>query len=330
MKIIISLLPVLIFLLLLIYLDSFKLIKKQIIIACLIWGMLSAGFAYFANTYLLQKVYSLNIPFLSDMIAPVIEETLKMLLLIFLIKKNKIGFIIDGAIYGFAIGAGFSIIENIFYLDTLTSNNILLWIVRGFGTAIMHGGTISIMAIIVMNSINRKKSIFKAFILGWLIAIAIHYLFNLFMFVPVITTLTILIILPLIMMIIFEVSENSLRTWLDIEFDSEVKLLRMIKKGKLSETKSGSYLLSIKHHFSKVIVFDMLSYISLYLELSIRAKSNLLLKETGLPVKKISDLDSRLKELKSLRRNIGRTGLAAISPILKMSRKNLWKLTMLE
>ena len=94
MKIIISFLPVLIFLLLLIYFDSFKLIKKQIIIACLLWGMLSACFA---------------------------------------------------------------IIENIFYLDSLTSNNILLWIVRGFGTAIMHGGTISIMAIIVMNSINRKK-----------------------------------------------------------------------------------------------------------------------------------------------------------------------------
>jgi len=330
MKIIISLLPVLIFLLLLIYLDSFKLIKKQIIIACLLWGMLSAGFAYFANTYLLQKVYSLNIPFLSDMIAPVTEETLKMLFLIFLIKKNKIGFIIDGAIYGFAIGAGFSIIENIFYLDTLTSNNILLWIVRGFGTAIMHGGTISIMAIIVMNSINRKKNIFKAFILGWLIAIAIHYLFNLFMFVPVITTLTILVVLPLIIMIIFEVNENSLRNWLDIEFDSEIKLLRMIKNGKFSETKSGFYLLSIKHHFSKVIVFDMLSCISLYLELSIRAKSNLLLKETGLPVKKINDLDSRLKELKSLRKNIGKTGLAAIFPILRMSKKNLWKLTILE
>jgi hypothetical protein len=107
-------------------------------------------------------------------------------------------------------------------------------------------------------------------------------------------------------------------------------MLQMIKKGKFASTRSGEYLLTIKNRFSPLVVFDMLTYVSLFLELSIKAKRNLLLKESGFEVIKIPALDNYFKEMKSLRKSIGKTGLMAIHPILRMSKKDLWKLTLLE
>ena len=329
MKIIVSLIPVFLFLLLLIYLDSFKLIKIPVVVICVVWGVVSAIIAYFLNTEIIELT-SLNLQDYSKYFAPIVEEILKMLIVIIIVRMNKIGFMIDGAIYGFAIGAGFAFLENIFYINTNEVNNLMVWVVRGFGTAIMHGGATAIVVIFAMSLINQNKYKFYLFIPGLVFAIILHALFNQFLLTPIISTLIVLIAVPLSIILIFQKNEKSLQNWLEVEFDSEVKLLSMIKKGKFAKTKTGEFLLSIKNRFEKEVVFDMYCYISLYLELSIRAKSNLMLKENGLPIKKDEGLKNKMKELKALQLNIGKTGLLAISPVLRMSKKDLWKLSLLE
>jgi len=329
MKIIVSLIPVFLFLLLLIYLDSFKLIKIPVVVICVVWGVVSAIIAYFLNTEIIEST-SLNLQDYSKYFAPIVEEILKMLIVIIIVRMNKIGFMIDGAIYGFAIGAGFAFLENIFYINTNEVNNLMVWVVRGFGTAIMHGGATAIVVIFAMSLINQNKYKFYFFIPGLVFAIILHALFNQFLLTPIISTLIVLIAVPLSIILIFQKNEKSLQNWLEVEFDSEVKLLSMIKKGKFAKTKTGEFLLSIKNRFEKEVVFDMYCYISLYLELSIRAKSNLMLKENGLPIKKDEGLKNKMKELKALQQNIGKTGLLAISPVLRMSKKDLWKLSLLE
>jgi len=329
MKIIVSLIPVFLFLLLLIYLDSFKLIKIPVVVICVVWGVVSAIIAYFLNTEIIEST-SLNLQDYSKYFAPIVEEILKMLIVIIIVRMNKIGFMIDGAIYGFAIGAGFAFLENIFYINTNEVNNLMVWVVRGFGTAIMHGGATAIVVIFAMSLINQNKYKFYLFIPGLVFAIILHALFNQFLLTPIISTLIVLIAVPLSIILIFQKNEKSLQNWLEVEFDSEVKLLSMIKKGKFAKTKTGEFLLSIKNRFEKEVVFDMYCYISLYLELSIRAKSNLMLKENGLPIKKDEGLKNKMKELKALQQNIGKTGLLAISPVLRMSKKDLWKLSLLE
>ena len=329
-KILVSIVPVLLFLAFLIILDSFKLIRKNVILVCLGWGMISAILAYYLNTSLINGkiIGDNNLAF--KVFPPLVEESLKIIMVLSLVRFNKIGFLIDGAIYGFAVGAGFSLIENLYYLYEIKSDNIALWIVRGFGTAIMHGGTIAVASMVIMQAVGRQKSSLFAGIFGWLIAVSIHFVFNRFLFSPIISTIIIIIALPTIIIFIFTSNENSLRNWLEIEFDAEVKMLQMIKKGKFASTRSGEYLLSIKSRFSPLVVFDMLTYISLFLELSIKAKRNLLLKESGFDVIKIPGLENYFKEMKSLRKSIGKTGLMAIHPILRMSKKDLWKLTLLE
>jgi protease PrsW len=329
MKIIVSLLPGVFFLLFLLYYDSFKLVKVRYIIFCLIWGMLSAGFSYIINSY---SINSLMIEFkiYSTYCAPIIEELIKSLFIIYLIKKLKIGFLIDAAIYGFTIGVAFSFVENLFYLYYLTSENILLWIIRGFGTAIMHCGNVSIFAIWSIYSVNKNNNIIKNYFPGLLLAAVLHSAYNQFFFSPALSSIFVILGVSITFGIIFTRNEKQIKSWIYDEFDSEIALLEAIKTGKFKSTKAGEYILKIKHGFKPEIIVDILAYIRIYLELSIRAKAQLMLRELSLTVTKDSAIKNKLLELNYLKKSIGKTGLNAISPILRLSHKDLWNLNTLE
>ncbi|MCX6152472.1 MAG: PrsW family intramembrane metalloprotease [Ignavibacteriales bacterium] len=329
MNFIVALIPVFIFLLFLIYIDSFKLVKYFDLISCLIWGMISAGISYLINSFLLNELQISFITY-SKYIAPLIEETLKASIIILLMYRGRIGFLIDGAVLGFAIGAGFSFVENIYYLNMIDSSNLTIWIVRGFGTALMHGSCTLIFSVIFMNMFSQKESFrFYLFFPGLIAAVVLHSIYNQFIVSPLISTLVICVSVPFIIILIFEQNEKSLRKWLEIEFDTELRLLNMAKSGQFSQTKSGRYIISIKDRFPGEIIIDMICYIRLYLELSLRAKSNLLLTESGFAVNKDEDVQQKLNELKYLKKNIGKTGILAISPVLRINQKDIWKLNQL-
>lgn len=327
----VSLLPVFLFLAVFLYLDSMKLVNKAVMLACLGWGIASAGLSFGLNTWLMAQT-GLRFVTYSRFVAPVAEEVLKCLVFIPLLRRNKIGFMIDGAIYGFAVGAAFSLAENIFYLFTYAadSDNIMVWIVRGFGTAIMHGGTTAIFGILCMSALNRETGAGLAVTAGLILAVLIHGIYNLFIVSPLISTLIVLLLVPLSVIFIFQANEKHIRNWLELEFDSEVNMLRMIRKGRFSETKTGRFLLSVRTHYPPETVFDMYCYISLYLELSMKAKAMMILQENGFIPPRDPELPSRLAELKALRKNIGRAGFLAIFPVLRVGRKDLWKLGLLE
>ncbi|MCX6224963.1 MAG: PrsW family glutamic-type intramembrane protease, partial [Bacteroidia bacterium] len=148
MNIVFSFSPVLLFLMFLFLLDSFKLVRVKILIFCLLWGIIITLASYFLNTST-AKWLAVDFGFFSRYVSPVIEETLKALIIIYLFSKKKIGFMVDAAIYGFAVGTGFSLVENLWYLFNAQPDcNLLTWIVRGFGTAIMHGGCTSLLAVL--------------------------------------------------------------------------------------------------------------------------------------------------------------------------------------
>src|ERR687893_200484 len=78
--------------------------------------------------------------------APWIEEAIKGAVVVALFRFNRIGFKLDAVLSGFAIGAGFSVVENIIYLVRLPDYGAGTWLVRGLGTAVMHGTTLAILA----------------------------------------------------------------------------------------------------------------------------------------------------------------------------------------
>ncbi|MDR4987508.1 MAG: PrsW family glutamic-type intramembrane protease [Bacteroidales bacterium] len=321
--------PVLLFLGCLFLLDSFKLVSRRLLAVCLAWGVVSALLAYLVNSFLIG-FYNIGFDVLTRYIAPVSEELLKASLLLLLVARRRVGFMIDAAIYGFAIGTGFALAENLWYYIHLGADfNVLLAIVRGFGTAIMHGGVVAIAAMILIEGMQRNNNLLTGSALGLLVAMVLHSAFNHFIFDPLLMTLLIIILLPLIFYVVFMYTTRHLQNWLEVEFSNEVDMLRMIRQGQFRDTKAGRYLASLKEHFQPETLVDMYCFFSLYLELSIKAKRNLMLRENGFPVLVEPDIKNKLLELKALRKQIGKAGEMALLPLVRMNHRELWELNQL-
>jgi len=324
-----GLLPVCCFLAALMYLDSYKLVPIRLIIATIVLGCVAAVASYPISVAGLD---GLNIEFIAytRYVAPFVEEALKALIIIVLIRSNRVGFLVDAAILGFAVGAGFAIFENMYYLQILPDMQLGTWIVRGFGTAFMHGGATAIFAIIAHTLIGQYPTHGSAAMIpAYLVATIVHSVFNHFFLTPVLNTLVVLVCLPILLIVIFDRSERSVSDWLGMGFDADTELMELINSGELSTSKVGVYLHSLKEKFEGPIVVDLLCYLRLHTELSIRAKGLLMMRESGFVNKTGEETKAKLKELKFLEKSIGATGKLAIKPFMRMSQKDLWQFYML-
>ena len=88
--------------------------------------------------------------------SPWLEELLKALILIHLIRTRRVGLLVDAAIAGFAVGTGFALVENLYYLAMRPEAQTDVQVIRGFGTAIMHGGATAIFGIVSVALVERK------------------------------------------------------------------------------------------------------------------------------------------------------------------------------
>ncbi len=333
-KIVVSLLPVILFLGGLRFLDSYKLVKPVMLGFGILSGSLAALLALFLN----QNVGYLFLGggwLLAVLFAPVIEELLKALYPYLLFRQKRIGFMVDGAIIGFAAGTGFAITENIYYLFALDESNLLVWIIRGLGTAVMHGGATAILMIVTTYWQERYgRETFTNLLPGLAAAVAIHALFNsmlqLNFLAPEYQMLAQLILLPLLISFIFNRSENSLRQWMDEGLEEHVELLNAIRKGQFSDTKAGHYVYALRERFPVETVVDMFCYIQIYMELAARAKALLMMREQGFVIDPAPDIESKFTEMNALGRNIGKIGNLAIAPLLRMSPRDLWQLYYLQ
>lgn len=326
----VSLLPVLVFLVALIFLDSYKLVRFRMVVYLILYGSLVAFVCLWLSSWIIQLLNVKMVTF-RHYGAPVVEEVLKALAIVFLIRRKRVGFMVDASIAGFAVGAGFAIIENTYYFKSLPDRHLMLWIVRGFGTAIMHSGTTAVVGVVSKYLADRYGSgRFSVFLPGVVVAIVVHSLYNHVFISPTLATIGILVVLPTLITIIFRASEQATRNWLGVRFDTDQELLEMINSGQASRSRIGAYLESLKEHFPGEVVADMLCMIRLHLELSIRAKGILLMTQAGFPVHPEPEVAERFKELKYLERSIGKTGVRAISPIFNMSDRDLWQHHMLQ
>jgi len=325
----VGLLPVLLFLLTLIYLDSYKLVRRRFVAGALVAGCFLAAACWFLNAALETRL-ALSATTYSRFVAPVVEETAKALVIVWLVRTNRIGFLVDAAIYGFAIGTGFAVVENLYYWNSLANPSLGLWLVRGFGTAVMHGGATAIFAI-AGKTLAERRGLRKG--AGWLIALlvamVIHSTFNHFFVSPVLSTAFILVVLPPLIFVVFERSEKALEEWLNVGFDADTEVLEMILSGTLSQSPVGVYLRSLKERFRGEVVVDMLCCLRLHLELSLRAKGLLMMREAGFPVALDAADKANLAELDFLERSIGATGKLAMAPFLRTSSRDLWQIYMM-
>lgn len=321
-----AVLPVLTFLWGLVMIDSYKLVRLGHVLFSVLAGVLMAAVAYPLQSWLIAR-FGWAFDDFSRYGAPLIEEILKAGFIILLIRSHRIGFQVDGAIHGFAVGAGFSVVENLYYVVAIPSMGFVDLVVRGFGTAIMHGGATAIFA--VMARTFAERSIWLGIAVAWLCATVIHAVYNQLVLPPMLMTLLLAAVLPLVFLVVFTRSEEATRSWLGAGFDIDQELLGLLMVDDLRSSRVGEYLHTLRTHFPGEIVADMLCYLRLHAELSIQAKGMLMMREAGFDPKPSADARAKLEEMEYLKGSIGRTGLLALSPFLHRSSRDLWQMNVL-
>ncbi|MBZ5640116.1 MAG: PrsW family intramembrane metalloprotease [Acidobacteriia bacterium] len=325
----VGLAPVLLFLAVLISLDSYKLVSLgRTLSAIAVGGGLAA--ACWAAHPALSAWMGLDGTAYARYASPVIEETAKALFLVVLIRSNRVAFLVDAGILGFATGAGFTLVENLYYLGSLPAAGFGVWLVRGFGTALMHGGVTAAFGIASRALLERGGlPVFTTYFPGLLLAVTVHSAYNHFFLSPVLSTAAVLVVLPPVVYVVFERSEKALERWLNIGFDADTELLELILAGGLSTSNVGRYLQSLRDRFRGEVVVDMACYLRVHVELSLRAKGWLMLRESGFDVPPDEETRAQLEELRFLERSIGTTGKLAMAPFLRLGAKDLWQLHLL-
>ncbi|MBN7796448.1 PrsW family glutamic-type intramembrane protease [Parahaliea mediterranea] len=316
--------PVLVFLAALRLMDGYRLVSLRLVALVIVGGGLAAWFCLSASVSLwwLAKDSRLSVYWL----LPLLEEVAKALVVLLLFWRHRIGFLVDAAILGFAAGAGFAIVENLYYAAVLEPMPVAVWVVRGFGTAIMHGGVTAIFAVLTQLLTERNRRGLRYCLPGLLLALCLHWLFNRFYLSPLAHTLVVVATLPALLALVFLRSARAMHHWLQQDLDSDLALLHLIQSGEVGRSRTGEFLDDLKRRFEGPVTADMLCYLRLYTELAMRAKGVLMMREHGFEVGGGEGLDSRLAELRYLERSIGRVGMLALRPLLGHDWRNRWQL----
>jgi RsiW-degrading membrane proteinase PrsW (M82 family) len=336
-KVLVSLLPVIICLVVFEWVDAFRLVSARDVALLLTGGALLAGAAYLANGGVLDRFPMPTLAY-SAFVAPVVEESLKALPVIALFAFNRIGYLIDAAIAGFAIGAGFAMAENLFFLHEFMTANLGVSVVRGFGTAIMHGGATALMSVISMAlyaprlrvSADRFHFNPLLFLPGLAAAILIHGAFNHFQDESLIAMAVVLLAAPLGLFAIFSLGETYAHRWLAEDRAAHAGLLEDLRSGAFAASEGGRALAALAARMKPAAARDLFDYVRTNVELVVRADMTLLALEAHEKVVLDAEVREQLHHLHDLERRLGRTPVLAVRQHLHVSRDDLWKLHELE
>jgi RsiW-degrading membrane proteinase PrsW (M82 family) len=323
-KILIAFIPVVAFLCLLVLMDSFKLARPKAIAKAMVWGVVAALICNVVHQWLAPRLSMSSMSF-SRYVAPLTEETVKAAFLVYLVLRRRVGFRVDAAQLGFAVGTGFAVIENIDYLKVLSDASLIVWTVRGLGTAMLHGATMAIFAMMALTASQRHPDRrVVVFLPAWIGVVSIHSLFNQVLLPPMSMTALLLIVLSVLVLAVYQQSEAATRDWVNSGLDLDLLLLEMFSSEGFHDTRFGRYLQELKDRFPGPVVADMLCLLRIELELSVQAKTMVMAREAGVILPVHPDTRSALDELRYLRASIGRTGLLALEPIAVTTHRDEW------
>ena len=159
--------------------DFFQTSNTRLMILCFLWGALAYMTAAKINSFLLANGV-ISVDNLVRFSAPVLEEILKGSILLYLISRADFTYFVDGAIYGFTIGIGFAVFENMEYV-LYAGDPMFLALARVFSTNLIHATTCGSIGIALgLSRFERSGSMRRitTVLASVAIAMGLHIAFN--------------------------------------------------------------------------------------------------------------------------------------------------------
>ena len=332
-----ALVPVLILLGVFVWLDAFKLMNLREIFVLLVLGGVCAGLAWPVSGRLLDTL-PIGFSFYSRFVAPWIEEAIKAAAMILLFRLNRIGYKVDAVISGFAIGAGFSVVENIVYLLRFPDYGAGTWLVRGLGTAVMHGTTLALFAAIAHELAERETREAAGdfdfhlwwFAPGYLVAVALHTAFNQFPDRPLIAMLGAAMFAPVAIIGIFNFGTTEAERWLAGEHDGHQLQYESLKAGRWPDVPAAPKISALAERLGPETATRIRRYWELMAWLVAEAEETLMEEAEGDAVFDPGQIHAAFAELDGLKRALGRSTFTALNALLPFSRNDLWEVSELK
>jgi len=332
-----ALIPVLVLLAIFVWLDAFKLMRLREVLVLLALGGLAAIAVYPISGRLIDTL-PIGFSNYSRFVAPWLEEAVKALIMIALFRLNRIGYKLDAVISGFAIGAGFSVAENVLYLTFFPQYGVGTWLVRGLGTAVMHGTTLAILAAIAHEFAERETREAAGdynfnllwFLPGYLIAVAIHTIFNQFPDRPMVAMMGSIVLAPIALIAIFHLGAAEAERWLVAEHAAHATQLETLRTGGWPDTAAGRKIAALAERLGDETTRRIRRYWELQAWLVVQAEEVMLEEAAGDASFDKKEVAAAFAELGGLRRAIGKSSFTALGALLPFSRNDYWEVSELK
>ncbi len=329
-----ALVPVLVLLAVFVWLDAFDLMSLREILFLLFLGGVAAIAVYPVSGRLIDTL-PIGFSGYSRFVAPWIEEAAKAAIMIGLFWFNRIGYKLDAVISGFAIGAGFSVVENIIYLTIFPQYGAGTWLVRGLGTAVMHGTTLAILAAIAHELAERETREAAGdfefnllwFLPGYLLAVALHTLFNQFPDRPMLAMMGAALFAPVAIMTIFHFGTAEAERWLTAECAAHQAQLKALKSGKWPDGPSGQRISAFAARLAPENTSRVRRFWELQAWLVVQAEQVLMEEAAGDVSFDKEQVRAAVAELDGLRRALGKSTYTALKALLPFSRNDYWEVS---
>jgi RsiW-degrading membrane proteinase PrsW (M82 family) len=328
----VALIPVLVMLGLFVWLDAFALMSLKEVLLLLLLGGVGALAAYPLSGRLLDQL-PIGFSLYSRFVAPWIEEAIKAVIMILLFRLNRIGYKLDAVISGFAVGAGFSVVENILYLTIYPQYGTGTWLVRGFGTAIMHGTTLAVLAAIAHEFAERETRQSAAhfdfsllwFVPGYGVAVALHTAFNQFPDRPLIAMMGAILIAPVVLIAILSFGTAEAQRWLAAESAEHHEQLDALRGGRWPDGAAGEKVAALAARLDPEAAKRVRRYWEVQAWLVAEAEQTMMEEAEGDAAIEADEVRSAFAELDGLKRALGRSTWTALQSLLPFSRNDYWE-----
>jgi RsiW-degrading membrane proteinase PrsW (M82 family) len=332
-----ALVPVLVLLAIFVWLDAFELMSIKEIVLLMLCGAVAALACWPISGRMLDQL-PIGFSNYSRFVAPWIEEAAKALVMILLFRFNRIGYKLDAVISGFAIGAGFSVVENVIYLVIFPYYGAGTWLVRGLGTAVMHGTTLAVLAATAHEFAERETREAAGdfdfhlwwFVPGYGIAVAIHTAFNQFPDRPLVAMMGAAILAPIAIVGIFHFGTEEAERWLVKERAVHEADLAALERGGWPDSPSGRAVSGLAQRLGDDKGQRIHRYWQVLAYLIVEAEKVMMEEAAGdVDLDKIK-VEAAFAELASLKKSLGKSTFAALQPILPLSRNDYWEISELK